>query len=395
MNQLRRTWQNLLLEYLEEAMRTPSSTLPLMANPFVRTAGQLMFAWSLVVVEHEVLTSHDTLKLGNKSLQVYQMLVQQIARDNSGLSLARRKDATCFLRWIMSVKTDSTVQMCHQKAMGSKTMDRRIYTFSLNVYQSFGIEKEDGSRRSLEKHRKLDEIRRFYNKKFEEGLDVHRSLARVEDYSKPTKLGEYQYVSGVMGIAYNPFLNSEAGNAYMNFEVAAFLKIWTEKIIQIDPIEKERPSLGLTLEKIPEVISVPRSNKRVELKIGNGNGMLITNLGTVWKLQRPSWCPHSHASLIGESAERLRLSPTKNEDLGNLNAVQKLILPHSKESEETSSKLDKSAKKMEPGSCLDLMCGSGEHSCNGRSCVRVQSFQKEGLAPWFGDIIEKEKSEVQ
>ena len=31
------------------------------------------------------------------------MLMQHVARDNSGLSLARRRDATCFSRWIMSV----------------------------------------------------------------------------------------------------------------------------------------------------------------------------------------------------------------------------------------------------------------------------------------------------
>ena len=37
--QLKRTWQNLLRDHFEEAMRTPSSALPLMANPFVRTAG--------------------------------------------------------------------------------------------------------------------------------------------------------------------------------------------------------------------------------------------------------------------------------------------------------------------------------------------------------------------
>ena len=108
-NQLRRTWQNLLLDYFEEAMRAPSSALPLMANPFVRTAGQLIFAWTLVGIELEVLTSHDKLKLANKSLQVYQMLVQHIARDNSVLSLARRKDAACFLRWMISVMTKSTV----------------------------------------------------------------------------------------------------------------------------------------------------------------------------------------------------------------------------------------------------------------------------------------------
>ena len=75
--------------------------------------------------------------------------------------------------------------------------------------------------------------------------------------------------------------------------------------------------------------------------------------------------------------------------------VHKLILPHSKESEGTMSKLDKSAEKMEPDSCLGLICGSGEYSCDGRSCVRIKLFQKEDQAPWFGDITEKEKSEVQ
>ena len=71
-NQLTLTWQKLLLDYFEEVMRTPSTALPLMANPFVRTAGQLMLAWSLVRIELELLTSLDKLKLGNKSLEVYQ-----------------------------------------------------------------------------------------------------------------------------------------------------------------------------------------------------------------------------------------------------------------------------------------------------------------------------------
>ena len=114
--------------------------------------------------------------------------------------------------------TDSTVQACQQKAMGSKTMERRISTVILNVYQSTGIEKEDGSRQSLENHGKLDERRRFYNKQFDEGHDVHRNLASAEEYSKPNKRGEYQFVPGVMGIAYNPFLDSEAGNAHRNYE---------------------------------------------------------------------------------------------------------------------------------------------------------------------------------
>ena len=379
-SQLKRTCQSVLREYFEEAMRTTSSALPLMANPFVRTAGQLMFAWSLVGIELEVLTPRDKLKLGNKSLEVYQMLVQHVARDNSGLSLARRKDATCFLRWIMSVMTNSTVQACHQKAKGSKTMERRVSTVILNVYQSTGIGKEDESRQSLENHGKLDEIRRFHNKKFEEEHDVHRNLALAADYSRPNKKVEYQYVSGVMGIAYNPFRGRESSQESRG-----------DGAVEVLDGKGNRNRFNGEGETEQNVISVPRSSKRVELRMENGNGMMTTNLGTVWNLLRPSWCPHPHASLIEEVTERVRLTPTKDEDLGTLNVIHKLILPQSKESGEATSKLG-SIKKLEPVSCLDLTCGSGGHTCDERSCVTIQSFQREDLVTWFGDKQKERKA---
>ena len=87
---------------------------------------------------------------------------------------------------------------------------------------------------------------------------MHRNLALAEGYARPNRKGEYQYVSGVMGIAYNPFLNSEAASAYRNHKVAELLKFWTEKIIVINSMEREKLSLGLLLEATPRVISVPR-----------------------------------------------------------------------------------------------------------------------------------------
>ena len=64
-------------------------------------------------------------------------------------------------------------------------------------------------------------------------------------------------------------------------------------------------------------------------------------------------------------------------------------LAQAKESSEATSKLG-SVKKMEPGSCLDSKCGNGEPTCDGRSCVRIQSFQKEDLVTWFEDITGEE-----
>ena len=173
------------------------------------------------------------------------------------------------------------------------------------------------------------------------------------------------------------------------------LKFWTEKIIEIDPTERKRPSVGLLLEKMPENISVSRSNKKVELRLASSNDVLSTSLGTIRISLRRSWFRHPHASLIEEVTEPVRLSPAKDEDLRNFNIVHKLILPNQEESEGATSKLDKMVKNMEPGSCLDLACGGGEQSCNERSCVRIQSFQKRDIATWFGDITGKEKSEVQ
>ena len=44
-SQLGQTWEKLLLEYFENEMRAPSSAKLLLANPFTRTDGQLLFTW--------------------------------------------------------------------------------------------------------------------------------------------------------------------------------------------------------------------------------------------------------------------------------------------------------------------------------------------------------------
>ena len=50
---------------------------------------------------------------------------------------------------------------------------------------------------------------------------------------------------------------------------------------------------------------------------------------------------------------------------------------------------------MEPGTCLDLATEGGRHSCDERSGVRIQLFQRKDLAMWFVDAAGKEKSEMQ
>ena len=77
----------------------------------------------------------------------------------------------------MSVTTDATIQVCHQNATRSKALEKRVPSVTLNVYQSTAIEKNDDSRQPIENHAKLDKIRRFLNKIFDDAHDVNCALA--------------------------------------------------------------------------------------------------------------------------------------------------------------------------------------------------------------------------
>ena len=60
----------------------------------------------------------------------------------------------------------------------------------------------------------------------------------------------------------------------MNFEITELLKLWTEKIVEINPSEMKKPSLCLLLEEVGVVISVPRSEMKVELRLGGKDDIL-------------------------------------------------------------------------------------------------------------------------
>ena len=60
---------------------------------------------------------------------------------------------------------------------------------------------------------------------------------------------------------------------------------------------------------------------------------------------------------------------------------------------------DQPLKKIKPSTCLDLAIGDRGYFCDGRSCVRMQSFERKILARWFGDVTvrerERERNQVQ
>ena len=123
-SQLTGNWKKLLQELFETEIRTSSSAKFL-------------------------ITSHDMMIKGDKGLKICNMLALPIGRDDSGLSLAKRKGAMCFLGWINSVIPDLVIMACHQNTMKRKASVIRVSSIFLNIYQSVVVERDDHSRESL------------------------------------------------------------------------------------------------------------------------------------------------------------------------------------------------------------------------------------------------------
>ena len=93
--------------------------------------------------------------------------------------------------------------------------------------------------------KKIDEMRRFSNKE----MRLSGALPKSSEYCKPIRKKSYKYVSGITGMAYNPFPNEDIGDCFFDYEQAVLLRFWTSRIATIKSAANQQTKLGLVLEE--------------------------------------------------------------------------------------------------------------------------------------------------
>ena len=73
------------------------------------------------------------------------------------------------------------------------------------------------------------------------------ALSKSSDYCGPIRKKSYSYVSGVIGIAYNPFLSEDIGDCFFDYEQSVLLRFWTSRIVTIKGATNSQTKLGLVL----------------------------------------------------------------------------------------------------------------------------------------------------
>ena len=183
-----------------------------------------------------------------------------------------------------------------------KEVDERAKTLLLlalmDIHQSKPMQVNMREPVELEPMKKIYEIRRFSNKEMRLTKESMGVLPKSSEYCGPTRKKSYSNVSGIVGIAYNPFVIEDIRDCFFDYEQAVLLRFWTSRIATIRSAANQQTKLGFVLDEKVIAPSVPKSDSRVEFGLRFSDELLKTSLMVVWVLMKPLWCPSPNADSI-------------------------------------------------------------------------------------------------
>ena len=292
-------WKAVVSRYIEEEMRTAPKIHALMAVPYVRTELQLRFAWCLMGLTRKEYDSEERKISKEEKVFLMTNLRDLMTQEGAAIAFAKRRDALCFIRFMVEQISIPALNTCVKTLREGDARAKALLLLALlDMHQSKPMRVNMKEPEELEPMRKIDELRRFSNKELRLTKESMGALPKSSEYCGPIKKKLYSYVSGVIGMAYNPFLSEDIRDCFFDYEQAVLLRLWMSRIVTIKSATNPQNKLGLILEEEVTAPSVPKSDKRVEFGLGFSDELLRTSLMVVWELMRPSWCPSPNADSI-------------------------------------------------------------------------------------------------
>ena len=206
-------------------------------------------------------------------------------------------------------------------------------------------------------------------------------------------------MSGIPGMAYNPFVNEEDREAYFDYEQVVVLGFWVERVKEIGMLMMEQPKLGIVLEERVVEPSVPELKGQVSFDCGSWDSPLKTSLVTMWELMKPSWCPHPNAGLIWDMTADITLDLDDDASLHDLAMIHHLLamgVTKQKNNPSTGpSERSPSSDWLRQGTCLAHSSGTDGHVCNSEHCLITLSEEHRQLAQLYGRLSMSDKSGME
>ena len=227
-------WKAVVLKYFEEEMRTTPRIHALMAVPYVRTELQLRFAWCMMGLTRGEYDSEERKRSKEEKVFLMTNLRDLIIQEGIAVACAKQRDVLCFIRLLIEQISVPALNTCvNMLREGDERAKALVLLALLEMNQSKPMRVNMKEPEELEPMRKMNEIRRFSNKELRLTKESMGALPKSSEYYGSIKKKSYSYMSGIIGIAYNPFLSEDIRDCFFDYEQAVLLRIWTSIIVTI------------------------------------------------------------------------------------------------------------------------------------------------------------------
>ena len=255
----------MLLRFFEEEMRTTPKIQALIAVPYVRTELQLRFAWCMIGLTRGEYDSEERKRSKEEKVFLMTSMRDLITQGEAAIACATRRDALCFIRFMIEQMSVPALNTCVKMLKeGDEQAKALLLLALLDMHQSKPMRVNMKQPVELEPMRKIDKIRRFSNKELRLTKESMGALPKSSEYCGPIRKKSYSYVSGIIGMAYKPFLNEDIRDCFFDYEQAVLLRFWTSRIETIRSAANQQAKLVLVLEEKVTAHSVPKLDNRAE-----------------------------------------------------------------------------------------------------------------------------------
>ena len=160
--------------------------------------------------------------------------------EGAAVACAKRRDALCFVRFILEQILVPALNTCAKMLReGIELAKTLLLQALLDIHQSKRMRVNMKEPAQLESLKKIDETRRFSNKELKLTKELMGTLLNSSEYWRPITKKSYHYMSGIVGMAYNPFLNEDVRDRYFDYNHAVLLRFWSSRFSTIIMIAKQ------------------------------------------------------------------------------------------------------------------------------------------------------------
>ena len=228
-------WRAALQRYFDETIQAPATVAAYLTYPCARTV-QVRLAWCVMGIKKSEYEASNDSKPKEQELELMEALRVMISKDNSAI------DALSFVRFLVDRISTTVLEECIKTIwQGGVVREQNFLSALLELYQDMPLLIPNKELNDMESYRRLEEVRRYFNKELKLSRQSIEAVRGRKDYANLGKLKSFQYVSGKPGMAFSPFVDEEAREAYFDSEQFMVPDFWVERVKKTGMLMVEQP----------------------------------------------------------------------------------------------------------------------------------------------------------